>query len=78
VPVIASDIPGSAGLLGTDYPGLYPVGDTQALAALLQRAESDAAFYDSLDRHCRARRPRFSLAAEAAAWTRLIDDVTRR
>ena len=36
VPVIASEIAGSIGLLGRrDYPGYFPVRDTAALAALL-------------------------------------------
>jgi glycosyltransferase involved in cell wall biosynthesis len=41
VPVIASSIAGSIGLLGADHPGYYPTGDTAALAALLTRAEAD-------------------------------------
>jgi glycosyltransferase involved in cell wall biosynthesis len=45
VPVLASRIPGSVGLLGTQYPGYFPVGDTAALAALLTRAETDTKFY---------------------------------
>lgn len=44
LPVIASKISGNTGLLGEDYAGYYPVGDTQALAALLTRAENDGAF----------------------------------
>ena len=37
VPVLASRIDGSVGLLGRDYPGYFPVGDTAALARLLHR-----------------------------------------
>lgn len=48
VPVIASDIDGNRGLLGKDYPGLYPVGNTRALAELLMRAESDSAYMEKL------------------------------
>ena len=44
VPVIASDIHGSVGLLGRDYPGFFPVGDTAALRAVLLKAENDPAF----------------------------------
>ena len=32
VPVISSRISGSIGLLGEEYPGYFPVGDTQALS----------------------------------------------
>jgi hypothetical protein len=32
VPMIASEIPCNAGLLGKDYPGYYPAGDEHARA----------------------------------------------
>ncbi|MFO0876824.1 MAG: selenoneine biosynthesis selenosugar synthase SenB [Gemmataceae bacterium] len=48
VPVISSSISGSTGLLGADYPGLFPAGDTEALARLLYQAEIDASFLQSL------------------------------
>jgi glycosyltransferase involved in cell wall biosynthesis len=48
LPVIASDISGNIGLLGEDYAGYYPVGDTQALAELLVRAEGDTEFLEKL------------------------------
>ncbi len=54
VPVIASRIGGSVGLLGADYPGYFPVGDTAALARLLERAETDTRFYRTLRRGCAA------------------------
>src|SRR5690554_2304167 len=44
LPVVASDISGNIGLLGKDYGGYYPVGDTSALATVLTRAETDSAF----------------------------------
>ncbi len=76
LPVIASDIPGSVGLLGEAYPGYYPVGDEQALSVLLQRAENDPQFYADLDECCRGLRPRFSLRAETLAWARLLDEIS--
>jgi putative glycosyltransferase (TIGR04348 family) len=48
VPIVASRIPGSIGLLGEAYPGYFPVQDTAALAHLLYRAETDTAFYAAL------------------------------
>ena len=48
VPVLSSRIPGSVGLLGTGYPGYFPVRDTDALVRLLVRAESDREFYGRL------------------------------
>lgn len=48
LPVLASDIPGNVGLLGRDYAGYFPVGDEQALAGLLQHAETEPTFLESL------------------------------
>ncbi len=41
VPVVASRISGSIGMLGARYPGFFPFGDTRALARLLRRAEEE-------------------------------------
>ncbi|GGY67440.1 selenoneine biosynthesis selenosugar synthase SenB [Marinobacter zhanjiangensis] len=48
LPVLASDIPGNLGLLGQDYPGAYPVGDEAVLASLMEQAENDPQWLDSL------------------------------
>jgi putative glycosyltransferase (TIGR04348 family) len=72
VPVIASDIHGSVGLLGRDYPGYYPVGDTKALAGVLLRAEEDPAFLAALDEHCRKRARFFRPEEEQRRWHRLL------
>lgn len=73
VPVIASDISGNIGLLGADYPGYYPVGDTAGLRALLLRAEDDPAFLADLDQRCKALAPRFTPENEAAAWRSVLE-----
>jgi glycosyltransferase involved in cell wall biosynthesis len=74
LPVVASDIPGSVGLLGRDYPGYYPVEDTQALRALLLRAESDPAFYQGLETACAGRRHLFTPEGEQARWAALLGE----
>mgnify|MGYP001812074735 CR=1 FL=1 len=76
LPVIASAIPGSIGLLGADYPGYYPVEDTRALRELLLLAESDAVFYARLHEACRQRQYLFSETAEQRAWSDLLDELT--
>lgn len=48
IPVIASDIPGNRGLLGSNYPAYYPVGDQVALSKLLIKAEMNPVFYQKL------------------------------
>lgn len=75
VPVISSRIPGSVGLLGEDYGGYFPVGDTQALAALLQRAETDSAFYESLRSWGVGLQPIFDPARERRSWASLLDEL---
>ena len=75
-PVLASNIPGSVGLLGSDYPGYFPVGDTAALAALMRRAEQESDFLAELRRRCAARAPLFHPARERAAWQDLLQRLS--
>ncbi len=74
-PILASDIPGSTGLLGPDHPGLFPPGDTDALARLLDRAETDATFLARLCDATRRLRPLVDPAREAAAWRQLLAEL---
>jgi len=75
LPVIASDIDGSVGLLGDDYPGYYPVRNADALRDLLLRAESEPAFYTELEAACAARRGLFMPEREQAGWQKLLEDI---
>jgi putative glycosyltransferase (TIGR04348 family) len=75
VPVLASRIDGSVGLLGADYPGYFPVRDTAALARLLERMERDPAFVKRLRRAAARRRPLFRPEREIAAWRRLVREL---
>lgn len=75
VPVLASRIPGNVGLLGEEYPGYFEAEDTDALAALLSRAETDPSFLASLERHGQARRDRFEPRREREAWRSLLREV---
>lgn len=75
-PVLASRISGSVGLLGHDYPGFFPFGDTDALRALLLRAETDRSFYRELESRCRRLAPLFRPSRELAAWRALIKEIT--
>jgi putative glycosyltransferase (TIGR04348 family) len=76
VPILASKIDGSVGLLGREYPGYFPVGDTEALADLLHRAEIDDAFLSELRRHCAARAPLFEPAREQQSWYDALQELT--
>jgi glycosyltransferase involved in cell wall biosynthesis len=75
VPVVASEIPGNVGMLGDDYPGYYPVGDEQALASLLYRAETDEEFYETLEARCEARRHLVLPGREKAALGGLVEEL---
>jgi putative glycosyltransferase (TIGR04348 family) len=77
VPVVASRISGTIGLLGADYPALFPVGDTDALATLLQRAEGEPGFYDQLTASCRRLAPLFEPARERETWEALLRELQR-
>ncbi len=72
VPVLASRMDGNVGLLGADYPGYFPVGDTRALARLLQKLEGDPRFAARLGKALARRAPLFRPARETAAWRRLL------
>jgi putative glycosyltransferase (TIGR04348 family) len=75
VPILASRMDGNVGLLGADYPGYFPVGDTRALARLMGRIETDRGFVARL-RHAVARRaPLFRPEREATAWRRLLAEL---
>jgi putative glycosyltransferase (TIGR04348 family) len=75
LPVLASRIEGTIGILGQDYPGYFEVRDTRALSKLMLRAENDAEFLSDLTERCRALIPRFDPALEEAAWADLLRGI---
>jgi glycosyltransferase involved in cell wall biosynthesis len=75
VPVLASRIDGSIGLLGEDYPGFFTVGDTRALAQLLYRAETDESYYEELKRRIVRIAPLFDPRRERMAWRKLLAEL---
>ena len=72
VPVLATRITATIGLLGDDYPGLFSVGAVESLRNLLTRVENDADFYQHLVAAIDARRPLFLRSAERAAWANVL------
>ena len=75
LPVIASDIAGSIGLLGREYPGYYPVEDTNGLRHRLEQAEKDSTFLHELNIHCQKRASLFTPARELELWRALLDSI---
>ncbi len=74
VPILASRIPSTIGLLGNNYPGYFEVTDTVALKELLQRIETDASFYQKLCMACARQAPLLHPSHEQQAWKQLIEE----
>ncbi|WP_414939651.1 selenoneine biosynthesis selenosugar synthase SenB [Amycolatopsis sp. cmx-11-51] len=76
VPIVSTRIPGSVGLLGEDYAGYFPVGDTDALAAVLDAVEHDRdGLYTQLRWQCAACRASVDPERETESWERLLAEA---
>lgn len=75
VPILSTLISGSIGILGPDYPGYFPVGDTRALCLAMQRAESDSAFYGELKRRISNLKSLVDPRRERESWQTLLAEV---
>jgi len=75
VPILASRMDGNVGLLGADYPGYFRLGNTEALARLLRRIETDRPFVDRLDRATAQLAPLFTPERELGAWGALLAEL---
>jgi putative glycosyltransferase (TIGR04348 family) len=75
VPIIASRIPGTIGILGTDYPGYFTVGNTRELRQLLIRAESEPDFLSLLKSKGDELINLFEPAREQNAWAHLVEET---
>ncbi|HQR19376.1 MAG TPA: selenoneine biosynthesis selenosugar synthase SenB [Burkholderiaceae bacterium] len=71
-PVVVSDADGNLGMVGRDYPGVFPVGAVRAATQLLERASTDRAFLRRLASACRARAWLFDPKVERAAVRDLV------
>jgi putative glycosyltransferase (TIGR04348 family) len=76
VPILASRVDGNVGILGDDYPGLFSVGDTRALAKLLDRAETDSVFLKELRSRVNGLAALFNREREVLAWAELIRELS--
>lgn len=71
--VLASNCDGNLGMLGTDYAGIFAVGDHEGLAHLLARFRTEPAFRQHLARQCRALALRFTPDSERRALIAAIE-----
>lgn len=78
VPVLASRIAGSVGMLGADYDGYFALGDDAGLAALIRRCRLEPVFLDHLRAQCTRRAPLFEPRRERAAVQRLAHNLVLR
>jgi glycosyltransferase involved in cell wall biosynthesis len=78
VPIVATRIDGTVGLLGRRYPGLFSTGDAAALQRVLLRAEREPAFYDRLRRATKDKAPLFSRTRERRTWRNLLAELWDR
>ena len=81
-PVLASQVPGNVGMLGSGYEGYFPPGDAAALARLLaacregQSAEDPAArLLERLAAQCALRAPLFDADTERRALLNLLQEL---
>jgi putative glycosyltransferase (TIGR04348 family) len=74
-PVLASRIDGNIGLLGEDYAGYFPVGDSAALATLVQRLRDEPAMLAQLERQCGLRAALFDPKQECASLHALMGEM---
>lgn len=72
-PLLASKIPGNTGLLGEDWPALFPPDDAAALAALLERLARDLPFHDELCRRTLSLQPKIQPERELEALAEVVN-----
>lgn len=76
VPVLASRIPGTIGMLGKNYQGFYSCGSTSELRQVIARFESEPEFREQLRQQIEKRRPLISPLREQEAWQALLAELT--
>lgn len=77
VPVLASRMPGNIGMLGSRYPGYFPVHDEAALARLIGRSMADSRFYRELIVEMQNRRILFAPAEERRSLLGAVNRALR-
>ena len=75
IPVLSTRIKAVVGHLGENYPGYFPVGDTNALVSLLQLAETDQSFYADLKKRFEKVKSLVDPARERESWKKLLKNL---
>ena len=74
VPILASRISATLGLLGEDYPGFFEVGDTSALSKLLYKTETDPQFMAALKQKINLLADKFDPSVEKLSLKKLLKE----
>lgn len=77
LPVLASKVSGNVGLMGKGYSGFFPCEDEQALARMLTRAETEPAFYRTLQKQCEQRRKLIMPERERKTLASIVKEASR-
>lgn len=75
VAVIGTDIGGNRGLLGNDHPGLVPVGDAEALSALINSLEQNPDQLAELTQRSKDRQWMTAPSHEQAQWQEVLGSL---
>jgi putative glycosyltransferase (TIGR04348 family) len=76
-PVLASRISGNVGMLGSDYPGYFELGDSAQLAALLSRCMSEPSYLELLKKYGQRRARRFFPETEKRSVLQLVNQLLK-
>jgi glycosyltransferase involved in cell wall biosynthesis len=74
-PLLASRHDAALSLLGEDYPGLFDIGATAQLAALMTKAETNSEFRALLRERTASLAPQFDPRREREAWRALLAEL---
>lgn len=75
-PVITSNNECCVGLLGSNYPGIFDIGDSRGLSELIRRAAFDEDFYSDLVARTSELRSGFTFDTEVAAWREVFANMS--
>ena len=75
IPIVASRNDASTSLLGEDYPGLFPFGDTKALSSLLHRGESEPHFCSQLLENATNHLRNYRGASHNGTWSSILEEL---
>lgn len=75
IPILASRMDASIGLLGEDYAGLFDIANTEQLLELMNQLEAEPGFTETILRQLTTARPQFSPQNELASWEKMLNHI---